>query len=192
MHHHTHFTADWFTKYAPQWLERMSYLKYKETHALEIGSYEGRSTCWILDNILTHKDSSITCVDPWDGNDKLLGDSTKKARELFDANTESYGCKVIPECGLSSWVLPELMFQEQEYDLIFVDGDHEGATALLDLVWSWQMLKNGGHLVFDDYQWGSSKLRSNPKDAWDAFASVKPLGLTWEIDGRQVFARKEM
>jgi predicted O-methyltransferase YrrM len=188
----THFTADWFTKYAPQWLERMGYLKDKEIHALEIGSYEGRSTCWILDNILTHKDSTITCVDPWDGGDVLLGDNTKKARELFVSNTKRYGSKVIEEIGYSSVVIPELIVNDRMFDLIFVDGDHEGATALLDLVMSWQLLKNSGHLVFDDYQWGSSKLRTNPKVAWDAFVSVRPLGLMWEIDGRQVFARKEI
>jgi hypothetical protein len=32
---------------------------------LELGSYEGRSTVWMLESLLTHPQSHITCVDPF-------------------------------------------------------------------------------------------------------------------------------
>lgn len=186
----SHFTSDWFTKYAPQWISRMGHLKDVETHALEIGSYEGRSTCWILDNILTHARSSITCVDSWDGSDKTLGLKTVSAHSRFVSNVIHYYGKVRKIAKKSYDALLTMNIQCYEFDIIFIDGDHEGYGALSDLMMCWPLLKNGGHLVFDDYQWSHEALRTQPKDAWDAFASVKPLGLTWQLDGRQIFARK--
>lgn len=191
MTHHTHFTVDWFTKYAPQWLERMSYFKDVQTHALEIGSYEGRSACWILDNILIHPLSDIICVDVWDGTDKTLGKKTVRAKQTFLNNTKFYKDKIDVIELDSLRALTGLIVDKESFDLIFIDGDHEGYSALTDLVLSWPLLKVGGWLVFDDYQWEHEALTTYPKDAWDAFVSVKPSGLKWEVDGRQVFARKQ-
>ena len=37
----------------------------EELHILEIGSFEGKSTIWFLENILQNPNSTITCIDPW-------------------------------------------------------------------------------------------------------------------------------
>jgi hypothetical protein len=34
----------------------------KPKNVLEIGSFEGRSTCWLLENT----DAKVTCVDTWE------------------------------------------------------------------------------------------------------------------------------
>jgi predicted O-methyltransferase YrrM len=191
LNHITHFTADWFTQYAEQWLERLGYLRNQETHALEIGSYEGRSACWMLDNILTHVQSDIVCVDTWDGKDKTLGEETIRAKQRFQKNMKFYRSKVDVVELDSLRALTGFILDKESFDLIFIDGDHEGYSALTDLILSWHLLKSGGWLVFDDYLWEHVALRTNPKDAWDAFVSVSPLGMTWELVGRQVFARKQ-
>jgi hypothetical protein len=36
-----------------------------EIHILEIGSFEGKSTIWFLENLLKNDKSTITCIDPW-------------------------------------------------------------------------------------------------------------------------------
>lgn len=190
---HTHFTSDWFTQYADLWLARMGHLSSTKVLMLEIGSYEGRSACWLLSNILQHHESQLTCVDTWDGKDKVLGGLTERAFNTFLKNTAPYRpAKVGYVVGSSYLYLAHLLTRNmiRLFDIVFVDGDHEGYSALSDLVMSWPLLKKGGHLVFDDYQWESDKLRSQPKQAWDGFAATKPEGLEWELDGRLIFARK--
>ena len=62
------FNADWFTKNIPNWQKYLAHLKGVEANALEIGCWEGQSTVWLLENILTHENSTITCVDNFLGN----------------------------------------------------------------------------------------------------------------------------
>lgn len=186
----THFTADWFTQYWEHWLKRLGHLKDTPIRFLEIGCYEGRSTCWILDNLLLHKESVIMCVDPWDGKDPCLGEKSREAYKTFKNNTISYGRKV--------WAVRDYSFQQlinfnmisEIFDIIFVDGNHEGYNALTDLILSWPLVKPNGWLIMDDYHWSDNRLRSMPRDAWNAFSMVKPLGLKEEVLGRLVFAQK--
>ena len=39
----------------------------QETHVLEIGSWEGRSSAWLLEQLLTHPRSTLTAIDYWQG-----------------------------------------------------------------------------------------------------------------------------
>ena len=57
------FTENWFTDDGLVILNDLDVTK--ELHILEIGSFEGKSTVWFLENILQNKNSTITCVDPW-------------------------------------------------------------------------------------------------------------------------------
>src|SRR5574343_585970 len=57
------FSQDWFShndleKYLP-------FNRNEELHFLEIGSFEGRSAIWFLENMLLNEKSTITCIDPW-------------------------------------------------------------------------------------------------------------------------------
>ena len=40
----------------------------------------------------------------------------------------------------------------QSYDIIYVDGSHNADDVLEDAVLSWRLLKDGGLLIFDDYE----------------------------------------
>ncbi len=57
------FSEDWFSDIGISHVLPLG--NKEEFHILEIGSYEGKSTTWFLDNLLLSKDSTITCVDPW-------------------------------------------------------------------------------------------------------------------------------
>jgi predicted O-methyltransferase YrrM len=195
MKHHTHFSADWFTGHAEHWLRLLGHLRDRPVRALEIGSYEGRSACWLLDNLLVHPESKLWCVDPWDGTDPCLEHKTTDAEDLFDGNVRFYGERVLKVRKTSLEFLTTTLAVNPArglFDLVFVDGDHEGYSALTDLVLSWPLLAPGGTLAFDDYGWSDPRLRAQPRDAWDAWASCKPPGLAEVVQaGRQVFARKE-
>lgn len=60
------FSQDYVFDRLHLWSQHLGDLKGKQdTHLLEIGSYEGRSAVWFLENILTHPSSTITCIDPF-------------------------------------------------------------------------------------------------------------------------------
>jgi predicted O-methyltransferase YrrM len=39
------------------------------------------------------------------------------------------------------------------FDVIYIDGSHYAADVLSDAVLSFPLLKSGGIMIFDDYQW---------------------------------------
>ena len=58
------FTKDYTTAYVPLWNAHVGAFRGKpDVHFLEVGTFEGRTALWFLDNILTHPSSSMTCVD---------------------------------------------------------------------------------------------------------------------------------
>ena len=66
------FTADWFSHNERMWRELFDKVGWhspeRELHALEVGSWEGRSACWLLQNILKHENSTLHCIDTWSGS----------------------------------------------------------------------------------------------------------------------------
>ena len=68
-----------------------------------------------------------------------------------------------------------LLFREPQFDLIYIDGEHHAASVLEDAILTFPMLKVGGAVVFDDFQWqGSAGILSttSPKRAVHAFFDV--------------------
>jgi predicted O-methyltransferase YrrM len=42
---------------------------------------------------------------------------------------------------------------DELFDIVYVDGDHEGRAACLDVLLSVPLLKMGGVMIIDDYEW---------------------------------------
>lgn len=163
------YSEDWFDKNIPVWEVILADLKDKPIKALEIGSFEGRSTVWLLENILTHEDSRIVCIDPYKNYRDLekFSMNWEEIRQRFFDNTEPWKHKVKLWQSESSDVL---RFLEDQFDFVYVDGGHESAQCLIDGVLSHLLLKPGGILIFDDYLWAKlSKAPNVPKSAIDAF-----------------------
>ena len=138
------FTYDWFTSAVPVWTRVLEpYSGRPDTHYLEVGVFEGRSAIWMLNNILTHPTSTLTGIDLFPGD----------LRETYLANLELSGVahKAVTITGRSQVELRGL--QPDSYDIIYIDGGHTGDMVLADAVLSWDLLKVGGLLIFDDYRW---------------------------------------
>jgi predicted O-methyltransferase YrrM len=157
------FSADWVNKggRVEDWTRAlMRYRHLPRAHGLEIGSFEGRSAIWFLDNILTDDSSKLTCVDLF----------AEEYESVFDANIEASGHsrRVEKKKGPSSLVLRTL--KPNHYDFIYIDGCHQAACTFLDAALSWDLLRVGGTLIFDDYVWRMSvPAAKRPKLAIDAF-----------------------
>jgi hypothetical protein len=156
------YTSDWLSKHLEHWNEHFKPLMGQpDLRALEIGSFEGRSAVWLLEEVLTHPSASLVCIDPFLG-------AGREAR--FDHNVALSGQaqRLEKRKGFSEDVLPTLA--GHVYDLIYIDGGHAASTVLLDAVLSWRLLRPNGVLVFDDYLWMKDPRASQrPKLAIDLF-----------------------
>lgn len=159
----THFTQDWFSANIGRFSRHLEKFKSKpDLNFLEIGSFEGKSTLWLLDNILTHGSSKIYCLDTFEGSyeHKDLNLNLSNLYDIFLNNVSPYGEKVKHIRGKSSESLLKREIREKQYDFIYIDGCHESKEVLEDAVLSWPLLKEEGIMIFDDYLWGD--YRNNP------------------------------
>jgi len=93
------------------------------------------------------------------------------------------------EFAESSVVLPRLAETHSYFfDLIYVDGSHDGDDVLADAVNCWPLLKTGGLMVFDD--WGKIRNADGLRLAVDAFVRLYWYNIFVEFCNWQVGIRK--
>lgn len=175
------FTHDYFSQNIDQWSKDLArFVGQPHLAFLEIGSFEGRSACWLLQNILAHDSSRMSCVDTFEQErsqgafDTTGLDSTMMSTEdRFDYNIRQTGAshRVEKLKGNSHELLRSL--SRSQYDFIYIDGSHVAKDVLEDAVLAWPLLKTGAVLTFDDYQWRDEPdpLRC-PQIGIDAFLRV--------------------
>ena len=176
------FTKDWFSKRRRQWRNQLEELRTGGVvRALEIGSYEGRSACWLAEYLAP--DLRLECIDPF---------VSDEIEARFMQNTEALreqGLLSISK-GLSINELACRIAEGREYDFIYVDGSHEGAIVLWDAVACFQLLRVGGKMCFDDYLWNRSHRHFPPKPAINAFLRLYGPYLEVTAKSYQVWVRK--
>lgn len=171
------YTTDWFSYNIPIWerffndnnLFGKPYLK-----CLEIGCFEGRATTYLLDNVLTHPNSSIDVIDTFNGsfNESGMKDlDTNGLLDRFKYNIRNHANKVNILIGKSNNVLRSLDCVPI-YDIIYIDGSHLAYNVLEDAVLCHPLLKQYGLLIFDDYLWIDNKQNKPPRLAIDAFINI--------------------
>jgi len=150
------YSTNWFDHNVPHWERWLGSLRgQRGLRALEIGSFEGRSTVWLLENILTAADATIDCVDLFQP-DPVYGDYHARFRQ----NTSHWSERIREFPGLSYDALKRL---DGPYDLVYVDGWHSAFGAMADGLMAWPMLRVGGVMIFDDYLWVPPKLGPAPR-----------------------------
>lgn len=191
------FSQDWFSINLPIWEKHLQQLVYRpELMALEIGSWEGRSTCWLLDHILTHPTARITCIDSFTGGAEhkavLQGSFLQTLEQRFDSNMAK---TTVPEkvkkiVGKSQIALRSLT--PNSYHLAYIDGSHIASDVLEDALLTWGLIKVGGIIIFDDYHFTfpPGMTEAPPKTAIDAFLTVFSKKIILIHQGYQVFVEK--
>lgn len=187
------FTTDWFSHNIPNWEKWLATLMARPKaiviNVLEIGAWEGRATCWMLNNIPMAK---VTCIDTFAPGNEVSSDAVSAAEALFNANTKEYGDRCRKVKGESGRELCVLVWSKDEYDFIYIDGSHMAPDVLTDAVLAWRILKPGGILIFDDYKWnrgGGEEKR--PKVAIDSFLACFAGQYDIIHIGHQVALRKK-
>ena len=136
--------------------------------------FEGRSTCWLLENGLS-ENGNMFCVDPFYGvkgfpvADDLYGvfkENTEEARKPFQ--------KLLVYRQTSRFALAEFIYDMSiKFNFIYVDGAHDARNTLTDMCMAWELLKKDGVMLIDDYEWihGNTE-QEKPKLAIDCFLEV--------------------
>ena len=178
------FTADWFSHNIPVWTALIDEIP-TVSKILEIGSYEGRSTVWLIDNAFkaTGK-GEVFCIDTWEGGPEQQGADMAAVEERFIRNLAIAKAKA--EADISVQLFKGSSFDQLaslialghglSFDIIYVDGSHQCPDVLSDLVLSFQLCKVGGLIICDDYLWrpgnhGEENLLDQPKLAIDSFVN---------------------
>ena len=191
------FTRDFFTNHISNWKKYLNLFAEKPgINALEIGSFQGISSCWLLDNILTHPTARITCVDTFAGSvehDVMCADGTVQTIEQrFDANVAKTGKaeQVRKMIGASQTVLRSLI--PNAYHLAYIDGSHVACDVLEDAVLTWRLVKVGGVIIFDDYgfRFPEGITEQPPQPAIDAFKTIFQHKVKLLHQGYQVLLEK--
>jgi predicted O-methyltransferase YrrM len=158
---------------------------------LEIGSFEGRSAVWFLDNVLSEF-STMYIIEP-----RIL--------ENFVHNMKFHKERVYIINDLSQNILPKLVARNELFDFIYIDGMHNASHCLKDIIYSWDLLKVDGILLIDDYEfnrisWTDYKYEEFekykklkfvfPKVAIDSFLNIFRGQYDLIIDNYQIGVRK--
>jgi len=136
---------------------------------LEIGCFEGASSSHIAANLLK-ENGKLICVDPLTDkylNENITEDIIKRNSErwkYFENQYERFQdtckehlkngtIKLIRKLSTSPECRKELEKYGNNFDFIYVDGDHRKDTVYKDAVLAYDVCLKDGYILFDDYQW---------------------------------------
>jgi len=140
---------------------------------LEMGCWKGKSSVWLLENVLTHPTSTLFCVDVWDihkwnpeaEETQTLWQNVSRQNELdceniyniFLHNIRPYKnkCTIIKDYTQNA--LNKFIQQKLQFDFIYIDADHSTDPLKNDFKLSLQCIKKDGYIFLDDLSWNSVK-----------------------------------
>jgi len=189
------YTKDWFKWGSQVWGQLTPHLPERKAF-LEIGSFEGRSAVWTIENMM-EDGGEIYCIDTWGGGDEHTPEDMAGAEERFHQNITlvrsnfpnravvSFRCTSVE--GLAG-----LLAHKKQFDFIYIDGSHIAKDVLTDACMAWPLLKDKGFMVFDDYMWRPPgfTLLQRPKIALDIFINMFEDELIVTHIGYQLIVRK--
>jgi SAM-dependent methyltransferase len=171
-------TTDWFTDNVPYWMSLIDEYEYGERSikVLEIGSWEGLSSHFILSSMLG---ADLTCVDTWKGADEhqqgaaATQENLENIESSFDENLKIFGKRLTKYKGTSfAFYLSNV--KSNTFDVIYIDGSHHCDDVLIDAIKCFELLKPGGTMIFDDYYWHYyPKVADNTAGAVNVFLRLK-------------------
>ena len=141
----------------------------KSFNYLEIGSFEGLSSLFIASN---WRNAKITCVDTWQmskDDSQFLDFNFYDVEKKFDLNLKDYSFKKIK--NTSNEAFKELK-GKSNFDYIYIDGSHNGLDIYNDAIASFNILKIGELIIFDDINNIYSDIKMQPHDAFEKFYNL--------------------
>jgi hypothetical protein len=187
----------------PNWFQNDG-LKNFETHLqelgtrpcrlLQIGAYTGDASVWLYDNVLYNYTSSVLVdVDTWEGSDEPVHHEMNwiSVEQIYDSKTAAArdNRQIVKYKGTSDSFFRNNV---EWYDFIYIDGDHTAYGVIKDAVSAFEILKPGGIIAFDDYQWSAGLgITKEPKIAIDAFYQIYSDKIEVLVNDYQFWVKKK-
>jgi hypothetical protein len=148
----------------------------RERAIVEIGSYKGKSTCYLATGAQSGGGAHVWAVDPWDTAGNVTGRfgyADPATREAFERQVSlvGMGAHITAVKGFSvavarSWTGPPI-------GLLYIDGDHSERAVRGDYVAWREYLTPGAIVIFDDFD--------TPRNP-GVRAALERLGLIYRIE----------
>ena len=154
---------------ANEWFQLIDVNKFKNVaiNYLEIGVFYGANLLSVADTYCLHINSKLYCIDPWEDYDEYPEKySHNNIYNMFleNINNSPHKDKINIHKGYSNNILHT--FENNFFDIIYIDGNHEPEYVLEDAVLSFRKLKKGGFMIFDDFGWGGPDLTQRGIEAF--------------------------
>jgi FkbM family methyltransferase len=137
----------------------------KQYNILEIGSFEGCSSCFFSDILINNSLSTLTCVDPFvsDGCTKTDNSTLKYKFYSNIKKTENYNKINVVEKISDDFYST---YNGSKFNFIYIDGEHSDKQILKDLDACFSLLDINGIIWCDDYN-------NNWKHTFDSWILLK-------------------
>ena len=147
------FTADYFSNNILSWEKIYQYLSTtfgSNLNCLELGTYEGRSAIYLLDNFVGDL-GKLTVIDNF-------WDKEYEQRYFYNIKNNTKNKQVTTLKGTTMARLYLLYLSSGEtFDFIYIDAGKTASTNMYNLLMSERLLKVGGIIIVDDYNWHLNK-----------------------------------
>jgi len=176
-------SCDWLSPNIPIWQQITDQLKPRKV--LEVGAYEGGSTCWLIETCSAHHAIEVHAVDTWEGGDEHQALDMGVIRKRFVRNVQlaqtraANPVKLVEHVMQSDDALLKLVNEQGagSFDLVYIDGSHRSPDVIVDAILGFKLLRSRGVMIFDDYPWktdapGTENPLNSPKMAIDAFTTL--------------------
>ncbi len=149
-------------------LYRLAVDTYDHCKFIEVGSFQGRSACYLCEYIKSQgKDIKVICVDAWPDKedlekfeDKGIGQGAEKEeinklpKSLYDTfieNMTNAGVMnyIEPHRGFSNEIAKEL--SHEKYAMVFIDASHSYSGCMSDLELYWPLVQEKGLMMGHDF-----------------------------------------
>lgn len=195
------FTSDWFSGHIPIWTQLLARLA--PSRIVEVGCYEGRSACHLIETCGRERPTEIWCLDNWRVNAGFQPAGMDAVERRFEANVALASARAVHPVTVrkiksdSALALAGLRAAGlgSSIDLVYLDASHEAADVLADAVLAFGLLRRGGLMIFDDYLWrpgADPDPLATPKPGVDAFLNIyaRRMAVIPAATNVQVYAEK--
>lgn len=142
------FTHDWTGGYAHT-LAALAASGFKPSSLLEIGVYEGRGAAAAV--------AALPSLRSWTGIDPWHGPAYSPARDNAEWNLRQFSRRHGIDLRIfdttSDLACRQLRAAGEQFDMVYIDGNHEAAAVLDDSRHAWALVRPGGVVVWDDIPW---------------------------------------